>query len=151
MRTCHTALIIIFGAAILAGCAQESAGESESQLRPITKSGSLVRSFEFLGCSGGWPKEERAPDVWQTDSERGSYFLVHHIDTCGYTIGSKPSARIHGGSLELSYELSNTDGMLAACECEYWAKFQLTTAPEKIETISINGRKARLMGSLVER
>jgi hypothetical protein len=76
---------------------------------------------------------------------------VHHDDTCGHTIGSKPKAKIQGGSLELSYELSNTSGQLAACECEYWAKFQLATVPEKIDTISINGRKARLKGRLVER
>ena len=157
----HRTLIAAFlTAAASSGCTSGAANEAErqaevarpvsDQTRPVSLKGH-IKSFEFLGCSGDWTDEDGAPNVWRTGSERRTYFLVRHADTCGYTIGSKPTAKLVGDSLELSYELSNTSGMLAACECEYWAKFELTDTPPKLKMVSVNGAEARLKGSLAER
>jgi hypothetical protein len=160
MKALHAIIASGFLAIVTASCAPGSADGADKQAvatetgankaRPESPSG-LVKSFEFLGCSGDWTDEGNTPDVWRTGNEHATYFLVRHADTCGYTIGSKPAAKIQGGSLELSYELSNTNGMLAACPCEFWAKFELTDTPDKLETISVNGVEARLKGSLAER
>jgi len=160
MKALHATIASGLLAVVMASCAPGSAGEADKQAvatetdagmaRPEGSSG-LVKSFEFLGCSGDWTDERNTPDVWRTGNEHSTYFLVRHADTCGYTIGSKPTAKIQGGSLELSYELSNTSGMLAACPCEFWAKFELTDTPDKLETVSVNGVEARLKGSLAER
>ena len=160
MKVFHAVIVSILHAVCATSCAPGSASEADMQAT-ATATGTdkaksegangLVRSFEFLGCSGDWTDEGNTPDVWRTGSEHGTYFLVRHADTCGYTIGSKPAAKIQGTSLELSYELSNTSGMLAACPCEFWARFELSDAPEKLEKISVNGVDARLKGSLAER
>ncbi|MDH5829084.1 hypothetical protein QFW80_00905 [Luteimonas sp. M1R5S18] len=160
MKSFHVVIASLLLAVSAIGCTSGSAGEADVQAiatatdarkaKPEISNG-LVKSFEFLGCSGDWMDEGNTPDVWRTGSENGTYFLVRHADTCGYTIGSKPAAKIHGDSLELSYELSNTSGMLAACPCEFWAKFELAEVPTKLETVSVNGVEARLKGSLAER
>ena len=160
MKILHAVIAILVTVAAATGCTSGSASETEKQVRvaqtgsdktQVASSHGIIKSFEFLGCSGDWTDEGNDPDVWRTGSERGTYFLVRHADTCGYTIGSKPAAKIQGTSLELSYELSNTSGMLAACPCEYWAKFELTDVPAKLDAVSVNGAKARLKGSLAER
>jgi hypothetical protein len=157
----HLALIAaVVTVAAASGCAPGAASEGDRQAKsaqpPSDRSQSLrhngpIKTFEFLGCSGDWADEGNTPDVWRTGSERGTYFLVRHADTCGYTIGSKPAAKIDGNSLELTYELSSPDGAVAACPCEYWAKFELIGAPAKLEKISVNGVEARLKGGLAER
>lgn len=113
--------------------------------------GGLIKRFEYLGCSGDWTDEDNTPEVWRTGSRDGVYYLVRHADTCGYTIGSKPFARLSGTRLELGYELSNEGGPLAACPCEYWAKFELAVMPGRLSEVSVNGTRARLKGSLAER
>jgi hypothetical protein len=122
---------------------------SKSGLAPA--SGGLIKSFEYLGCSGDWTDDGNTPEVWRTGGKGGVFYLVRHADTCGYTIGSKPFARLSGSKLELGYELSNEDGPMAACPCEYWAKFELTVKPAKVSEVAVNGTKARLKGSLAER
>jgi len=160
MKAIHAIIAGSFLAIAAAGCVPGSTGEADIQsiktaagvhkTKPEGTNG-LVKSFEFLGCSGDWTDEGNTPDVWRTNSEHATYFLVRHGDTCGYTIGSNPAAKFQRGSLELRYELSNTSGLLAACPCEYWARFELADMPDKIEKISVNGVEARFKGGLAER
>jgi hypothetical protein len=98
-----------------------------------------------------WPSDDGTSEVWGFGSEQPVRILVRHVNTCGYTIGSNPTARIDGDVLEIAYELSNTSGELAACECEYWATFELSRVPDKIERVSFNGADARLNGTLAGR
>lgn len=109
-----------------------------------------LESFEFLGCSGDWIDEKIQPQAWRAGRKGKITFLIKHPADCGYTIGTNPNARIDGSSVDFSYSMSNDDGALAACYCEYWASFELKSAPEKITKISINGSDARLMSSLAE-
>jgi hypothetical protein len=135
---------VVFGGESPASTDQPKSGQLSRQV-------GLVRSFEYLGCSGDWPDEGNTPEVWRAGGKSGVYYLVRHADTCGYTIGSKPFAKLSGTKLELSYELSNEDGPMAACPCEYWAKFELSVLPRNLTSISVNGVEARLKGSLAER
>ena len=113
--------------------------------------GALLKNFEYLGCSGDWVDEGNAPEVWRPGGKHGVYYLVRHAETCGYTSGSKPFAKLSGTRLELGYELGNDGGPMAACPCEYWAKFELAMEPGRLSEISVNGVKARLKGHLAER
>ena len=112
---------------------------------------SNLKSFEFLGCSGDWTAEKIQPQAWQAGRKGKVTLLLKHPETCGYSIGSNPKASIVGDSIDLSYSMSNDNGALAACYCEYWASFELKSLPEKISKISINGAEAELMSSLSER
>ena len=144
------AISIAASASVVLGgeSAEKSASAKPGQSLP---GAGLVKSFEYLGCSGDWPDEGKTPDVWRAGGKSGVYFLVRHADTCGYTIGSKPFAKLSDSKLELSYELSNEDGPMAACPCEYWAKFELSVVPRDLSAVSVNGVEARLKGSLAER
>ncbi|MGH8061578.1 MAG: hypothetical protein ACREO7_06140 [Pseudoxanthomonas sp.] len=120
-------------------------------IRTALPAASNLQSFEFLGCSGDWTDEKIQPQAWQTGRKGKITLLIKHPETCGYTIGTNPKASIIGSSVDLSYSMSNDDGALAACYCEYWASFELKSTPEKISKISINGADAALMSSLPER
>ena len=162
MKTIY-ALPISFFIAILTGCSRQSDAPSpvdvpqataaglDSSSSDLVSSDGIVRRFEFLGCSGDVSSDHDAPDVWGFGHEPPVRFLVRHTAACGYTIGSNPAARIDGDSVELSYEMSNTSGEAAACECEYWATFELSRVPETIETISFYGVEAKLHGRLARR
>ena len=113
--------------------------------------GVQLKSFEYLGCSGDWTDEGNTPEVWRAGGKHGVYYLVRHADTCGYTIGSKPFAKLSGATLALGYTLGNENGPMAACPCEYWARFELAVEPGRLSEISVNGVKARLKGGLAER
>lgn len=112
---------------------------------------SNLKSFEFLGCSGDWKDDKLQPRVWRTGRKDKITFLISHPADCGYTIGSDPKARIKDSVVALSYSMSNDNGVFAACYCEYWASFELKSAPDKITKISVNGDDAHLMGGLSER
>jgi hypothetical protein len=111
---------------------------------------SNIKSFEFLGCSGDWTDEKIEPQVWRAGKKGKTTFLTKHPADCGYTTGNSPKAVVSGSTLELSYTLSNDDGVLAACYCEYWAAFELKSAPDTVAKIKINGRDAQLMSGLSE-
>lgn len=111
---------------------------------------SNLASFEFLGCSGDWTTEDPAPQVWRTNNRQGATFLVRHPASCGYSTGIDPSSRIRGAELHLDYTLVSESGDLAACLCEYWATFSLKSAPDKIVRVTVDGRDARMMGSLAD-
>lgn len=120
-------------------------------VRSALPASSNLRSFEFLGCSGDWTAEKIQPQAWQAGRKGKATLLIKHPETCGYTIGKDPKASIVGESIDLKYTMTNDDGALAACYCEYWASFELKAMPERISKISINGVKAELMSSLSER
>jgi hypothetical protein len=130
---------------------QDVVRAAEPALELPDKQDDSVKSFEFLGCSGEWPNEDRLPEVWRTESERGTYFVARHSDDCGYNIGMRPTAAFVDGVLELNYVLTNTSGEAAACLCEYWARFELAAEPEDIKSVSLNGAPARLKGDLAGR
>ena len=120
-------------------------------VREVLPSDSNLKSFEFLGCSGDWTDEKIQPQVWRTGRKNKITFLAKHPADCGYTIGDKPKAIISDTTVDLSYSMSNDDGTLAACYCEYWATFELKSAPDKVTKVSVNGEDAQLMSSLSER
>lgn len=110
-----------------------------------------LRSFEFLGCSGDWEEDSTVPQAWRAGRKDKVTFLIRHPADCGYTIGSDAKAKISGSKVDLSYAMSNESGDLAACYCEYWASFELLSAPQRVTQVSINGETAKLMGDLRER
>jgi len=112
---------------------------------------SNLKSFEFLGCSGDWTDEKIEPQAWMPGRKGKITFLIKHPADCGYTIASNPKAIVSGTSIDFSYSMSNDDGSLAACYCEYWAEFELKSTPDKVTKISFDGAPARLMGDLGER
>ena len=120
-------------------------------VREIVSADSNLKSFEFLGCSGDWTDQKIEPQVWRAGKKGKITFLAKHPADCGYTIGDKPKATVSGAVVDLSYSMSNDDGALAACYCEYWATFELKSAPDKITKITVNGEDAQLMSSLSER
>ncbi len=104
-----------------------------------------IKSFEFLGCSGDWNGELKAPEIWRITGENSVTFLAHHVANCGLS-GHDPRAALVGNSLELSYELTSPSEAVVMCDCEYWAKFSI--APDTIgyTSATINGEQAKLLG-----
>lgn len=108
----------------------------------------LLTEFEYLGCEGDWDEETYAPEVTRNDSGGHIAFLVRNADTCGYDTADKPKAELDGDTLDLRYTLSSSGGDVAACYCEYRARFVVSALPEGIRKISVNGEDARIKGNL---
>lgn len=107
-----------------------------------------LKSFEFLGCSGEWTDMKPRPQVWLAGRKNKFTFLVKHPADCGYTSGLEPRVKIMESAIELGYSMSNDDGVVASCTCEYWALFELDSVPDTLAKISLNGEDAQLMGGL---
>jgi hypothetical protein len=117
-------------------------------IKAVLPASSNIESFQFLGCSGDWNDEKIQPQAWRVGKKGKTTFLIKHPADCGYTMGADPKAKIIGSSIDFSYSMSNDNGALAACYCEYWASFELKSTPGKITKISINGADAKLMSGL---
>jgi hypothetical protein len=137
LRLRLAALAAIAMAATVTGCG------SRSQ----TGTG-LLTEFEYLGCEGDWNEETYAPEVARSESAEPISFLVRNADTCGYDTADKPEAELDGDTLELRYTLSSSGGYVAACYCEYRARFVVSALPEGIRKVSVNGDDARIKGTL---
>lgn len=111
------------------------------------KAGPKLQSFEFMGCSGDPSETNGSPAAWRVQSARGVTYLLRHSDSCGFSHASAPQASLSNGGLELSYRMETADGMLAACECEYWSKFTFGPEVGNIRSVSLNGTPVRRMGS----
>jgi hypothetical protein len=132
-----TALAAIAMAVTMTGCGS----------RVQTGTG-LLTEFEYLGCAGDWNEDTYAPEVTRSESAEPISFLVRNADTCGYDTAEKPKAELDGDTLELRYTLSSSGGDMAACYCEYRARFVVAELPEDIRKVSVNGKDARIKGSL---
>ena len=113
---------------------------------PPAKAADLL-SFEFLGCSGDPSEEIGTPKAWRFESQNKVTFLVRHSESCGFDRATNATASYRNGHLNLSYRLSSSNNMAAACECEYWAKFTVGPAARKVPSITFNGVPVRLAGA----
>jgi hypothetical protein len=143
-----TVALVFAAAYALSGTPPERVSEPA---KAAFSTASNIESFEFLGCSGDWTDEKIEPQVWRAGQKGKTTFLTKHPADCGYTTGNSPKAVVSGSALELSYTLSNDDGVFAACYCEYWAAFELKSALGSVSKIKVNGRDAQLMSGLSER
>lgn len=121
-------------------------------IKLILPSGPQLKSFTFLGCSGDWMEETLEPQVWRAQTPASTTFLVKHPAICGHTSGSNAQVVVmNERSINFSYELSNDrgdSGAVPVCSCEYWAAFEMKESPKGIDSVSVNGQKARLMSGL---
>lgn len=111
----------------------------------------LLKSFEFLGCSGDWKEKSVQPEIWKMGSNNGLTFLVRHPANCGSDAGRNPAFKIESGNVDLAYEPYSTLDMYAACECEFWAKFTFTEDFPMVKSATFNKERSRLKGDWSER
>ena len=106
----------------------------------------LIESFQFLGCQGEWPMEERLYEVRRTPVGGTVAYVVTNQDTCGSDGAKDAHAYLVGDVLDLCYVPYYTSGSYVACSCKYAARF---TFKESIapRSAKFNGRKVRLAGS----
>lgn len=109
----------------------------------------LLREFEYLGCAGDWDEDTLAPEVSSTGTREAATFLVRNPASCGFDQGSDGRAGIDGDTLKLRYTLASSGGDMAACICEYRARFLVSDLPEGVTKVSVNGDEARIKGELV--
>ena len=104
---------------------------------------SVLKSFQYQGCGGDWDEESGAPSIWKRQEGGSLVVLTKHAETCGYDRGEKPLARlVDDKKLILDYTLDTSSDMLAACICQYWAKFELSSSAAQATLIEVHGQKA---------
>ncbi|WP_367344750.1 hypothetical protein [Stenotrophomonas bentonitica] len=108
----------------------------------------LLTEFEYLGCAGDWNETIYDPEVTVSGTPGAATFLVRNPAGCGYDQGSNGRARVDGNTLKLDYTLSSSGGDMAACICEYRARFLISGLPADVTKVRVNGDKARLKGDL---
>ncbi|WP_315386456.1 hypothetical protein [uncultured Stenotrophomonas sp.] len=108
----------------------------------------LLTEFEYLGCAGDWNEDRYEPEVTSSGTRDAATFLVRNPGSCGYDQGSNGKAHVDGNTLELDYTLSSSGGDMAACICEYRARFLVSGVPADVTKVSVNGDEARLKGEL---
>lgn len=104
----------------------------------------LLREFKYVGCEGDWEDESFAPEVLRKQEDAVTTYLVRHADTCGYDMGMDPGATLRGETLKLSYRLEASSEEMAACYCEYRARFKIATPGTPVRTVEVNGDEAKL-------
>ncbi|WNH54249.1 hypothetical protein [Stenotrophomonas oahuensis] len=105
----------------------------------------LLKEFKYLGCEGDWEDESYAPEVLRNQEGDVTTYLVRHNYGCGYDRGLEPKARLSGETLKLDYRLETSgDGDMAACICEYRARFKIAAPAAQVRTVKVNGDEARL-------
>ncbi|WP_282295799.1 hypothetical protein [Stenotrophomonas sp. PS02289] len=104
----------------------------------------LLREFKYLGCEGDWEDESYAPEVLRKQEGILTTYLVRSADTCGYDQGMDAKASLSGETIKLSYRLATSNEEMAACYCEYRARFIIATPTSPITTVEVNGDEARL-------
>lgn len=111
---------------------------------PIEGDGGLLIRFQYLGCKGDWNDDTLSPEVFRTASGTSTTLLVRNAASCGYDVASKPEAAWNGKSLALRYTLDSDGGDMAACMCEYRARFEVATPLDAFKDVSVNGQDARV-------
>lgn len=110
----------------------------------------LLTEFEYLGCAGDWNDDTPDPEATSSGTRNAATFLVRNPDSCGYDQGSNGRARVDGNTLKLDYTLSSSGGDMAACMCEYRARFLISGLPADVTKVSVNGDNARIKGPLLQ-
>ena len=110
----------------------------------VSNGDGLLKEFKYLGCEGDWEDESFAPEVLRKQDGAVTTYLVRHADTCGYDMGMYPGATLRGDTLKLSYRLEASSEEMAACYCEYRARFKIATPASPITTVEVNGDDAWL-------
>ncbi len=104
---------------------------------------SVLKSFKYQGCGGDWDEESSAPSVWKKQEGDSLIVLTKHAETCGYDRAEEPNARlVDGTKLILDYTLDTSSDMLAACICQYWAEFELSSSAAQATLIEVHGQNA---------
>ena len=133
MRKCVVAL-----AAALLAMATPSAAQKRAQ--------PALETFEFLGCSGDFDRQDIAPEVWRLTRNGQISFLTHTVAACGLT-GRTPRVTGDNESLDLSYELYSSSDVAIMCMCEYWAKFTFRSDAHAVKSVTFDGEQAVLRGT----
>jgi len=110
-----------------------------------------IDSFEFLGCSGDWTEKEWRAEIWRMGSSTGTTYLVRHPDTCGSDTSRNAKATLKDGVLDLQYEPYSSDGVYAACPCEFWAKFTFKSEAHPVRSATFRQSESTLKGAWPER
>ncbi|WP_312316103.1 hypothetical protein [Stenotrophomonas sp.] len=104
----------------------------------------LLKEFKYLGCEGDWEDESYAPEVLRKEEDAVTTYLVRHAAACGYDLAMDPEATLRGDTLKLKYRLDSSGGDMAACYCEYRARFKIATPAAQVRTVKVNGNEAKL-------
>ena len=95
--------------------------------------------FRFVGCDD-WPAD--LPYGSTVDTEATGSVVVYYVTdpaACGYSV-RRPTYKLAGNELELSYELFTPSGELAACICRYRSEFRFPIDPKAaVVTFSSSG------------
>ena len=129
--------LLLITAVSLAGC--HALGQ------PTASGVPLLRSFEFIGCSGDWDGKLGKPEVWRITAENQVSFLTHQVETCGLS-GRHPTVSSHNGTLNLTYELYGPPDAVMMCDCEYWAKFTFGPEASGVKSVTVGGQPVELRG-----
>ena len=132
MRRTGVVLVVVMG---LTACSNPG---------DVSNGDGLLKEFKYLGCEGDWEDESFAPEVLHRQEGTVTTYLVRHADTCGYDMGMDPGATLRGDTLKLSYRLETSREEMAACYCEYRARFKIATPAVQVTTVKVNGDEARL-------
>lgn len=108
--------------------------------------GGLLKHFEDIECGDDWNDDSFAPEVFRSVNGNTTKLLVRHPYGCGYDLAVNPTAELDGQVLRLDYErkISDIDGDVAACICEYRVRFDIETPPLPITKVKFDGETARL-------
>lgn len=137
MRRHLAAATVVAFALSVSGCSRTEKGTG------------LLTEFEYLGCAGDWNEDTYAPEVTSSGTRDAATFLVRNPGTCGFDQGTDGKAHVDGNTLKLHYTLSSSGGDVAACICEYRARFLVSGLPEGVTKVRVNGDKARIKGALL--
>ena len=129
--------LLLLTAVSLAGC--HAFGQ------PTANGVPLLRSCEFIGCSGDWDGKLGKPEVWRVTTEKQVSFLTHQVETCGLS-GHRPSVSSSNGTLNLTYELYGPPDVVMLCDCEYWAKFTFGPEALRVKSVTVGGQPVELRG-----
>lgn len=106
----------------------------------------VLRSFEFVGCSGDFEGRDASPEIWRVTADGHISFLTHTIAACGLA-GRAPAVAGNAESLDLSYEMYSPTDVAIMCECEYWAKFTFGPEAHTVKSVTFGGDQAVLKGT----
>jgi hypothetical protein len=109
----------------------------------------LLKTTEFLGCSGEPDREDLKPTARRLTNNDTVTFLVSAVDSCGLE-GRNLKPIWKGDQLDLTFETYSRDGSIGMCYCEYWARFTFDVPAMYLPTVNVNGQEPVLMGEWPE-